>query len=698
MNRPIRKSHFIHTPLTEPSIMIITKKKAEAKANRQEFSSLVKLADEARNAGKHSVAGLLYEKALLLRPERTDLHMQCGHCLKESRDFERAEQHYLTVLERESDKFETHIQLGHFYKTIGRLDRARHHYERAFEMDPHNEDANREVDEIRKREREIEKAREATGSFQNAGDGSVFIDKDLFPLTAGELKRDYGSEFVLMRLGGYKRSPWGEGHFLSGIDCIRGYIVSDVPVVKATVYISGAKVYEGLIKGHELADERDYGRHRKYPFNAWFDVSGFEYGWHEVVLKVENVRGDTREGIDWRRERVLVLPAEDDRAFLESDAVVPLPPAAFQGTIEEWVNSRPSVVHQVSSNSFPIDPKTVLVQRLDQLGDLSVSVPAIMRLRGLLPNAKIVGLVGPANEGLARSLKQFDEIISFDVPDDPVHKRRILSAEGQKQLAALLRPYNFDVAIDLAVSGITHQLLHLSNAPVILSYGSASWRSMSLNMSTREPRTRNDVMRHSARTLALIEMMGTWLNSRAQIVKRNDLDRSFLRSIGIADDERYVVLHAGARIRFTQWPYFTDLAERLVRETGSKVVFLADNPVQASNLRERSLDIADRLIVLEGKLEFDEFDALLSYSSVFVGNDSGPKHLAALRGAKVVSIHSSRIGWSEWGQELGGVVISRQVPCAGCSLHHNYDECDKDVACVKYITVDEVYKEVVRLQ
>ena len=71
---------------------------------------------------------------------------------------------------------------------------------------------------------------------------------------------------------------------------------------------------------------------------------------------------------------------------------------------------------------------------------------------------------------------------------------------------------------------------------------------------------------------------------------------------------------------------------------------------------------SDRLLVIDQRLPFDDLDALLSFATVFVGNDSGPKHLAALRGTPVVSIHCARIGWAEWGQEQSGVVISRRVP------------------------------------
>jgi ADP-heptose:LPS heptosyltransferase len=96
-------------------------------------------------------------------------------------------------------------------------------------------------------------------------------------------------------------------------------------------------------------------------------------------------------------------------------------------------------------------------------------------------------------------------------------------------------------------------------------------------------------------------------------------------------------------------------------------------------------------------LEFDQFDALLSYCSLFVGNDSGPKHLASLRGAKVVSVHMARNNWNEWGQENSGYIISRRVPCAGCLVWHNPEECGKDFACIRGIKPEEVMGAVLKL-
>jgi ADP-heptose:LPS heptosyltransferase len=324
-----------------------------------------------------------------------------------------------------------------------------------------------------------------------------------------------------------------------------------------------------------------------------------------------------------------------------------------------------------------------------------ISVPALRRLREILPNARITGLLSPANEPLARSLGVFDEIILLDFPDDPHQRQRIMDRKGQEELARKLAPYKFDVAIDFPVAGVSHKLLPLTGAPILIGYGGER-RSLNLNMSTQDPKTGNDMMRHSARTRALVETLALWLDSGARVIRRKDLSRSLLTPYGLAEDEDYIIMHSGSRIKFTQWPHYTELAAEIVDKLGMKVVFMAESDVLRSKLPQDALE-SGQIIYMNQALPFDQFDALLSFCSVFVGNDSGPKHLAALRGAQVVSIHSSRIGWNEWGQEQTGVVISRQVPCAGCSLHHDPEECGQGVACITKITVPEVLSEVKNL-
>nr|WP_243853818.1 glycosyltransferase family 9 protein [Sphingopyxis panaciterrae] len=264
----------------------------------------------------------------------------------------------------------------------------------------------------------------------------------------------------------------------------------------------------------------------------------------------------------------------------------------------------------------------------------------------------------------------------------------------QIELARLLHGRKFDVAINLAIHGEVNNLLHLSGAPVTVGFasGNTDWMTLSLSAATHDAKSGADLMRHSARTRTLVEAFGALLDSGAAPLRRTDLDRNVLNARGIGNNDEFAVLHTGARIQFTRWHGYLELAEKLLTETDLKIVIMSDKPDEAiSAFAEKH---SDRVVAVAGKIPFDHFDAFLSYCKVFVGNDSGPKHFAALRGTQVVSIHSARIGWEEWGQEISGVVLSRKVPCAGCYLHYEPTECAKDVACIKYIQVDEVLREV----
>ena len=663
------------------------------------FGQLIVQADRARDRGSFQAAGTLYEAALRYRPNHAGAHMQAGHMFKEARDLISAGVHYHRVADLRPQDPETHIQLGHYYKTMARYDIAERHYREAVALDPDNADARGEVERI-PRLIDDQNSWQTEGSTTGVSDdgleivgGRRYIDRSLFPQTRDELLVDHEPALIFTRLGAHRRTRYGDGLTLAGIDSLRGFFVSDVPLLKVEIYLDGDLIFTAPLITAPQRYERSNREIKKYVFNAWIDFTDRPRGRREFVFRGVTVAGENREGRTWRREQLIVddpVPAE---LWPDSDNIIP--PLADQpgATLEDRINALPTVVHRASSNSFPVVPKTILVMRIDQLGDMAISVPALRRLRQIVPDAHITGLLSPSNEGLGRTLGVFDEVLVVNVRDDEFHRRRVLDREGQEALAAMLSHRKYDVVMDLAVAGVSHRLMPLAGAPVMMGFGGSGWYTMGLNMATHDPKSYNDVMRHSGRTRILIESFGAWLNSGAEALPRLDLDRASLESYGLSPDDRFVVLHTGARIKFTRWHGFAGLAEQLIAQTDHKIVIMSDEamPPELSDLAAAH---PDRVIATVGKMPFDVFDAFLSFCSIFVGNDSGPKHLAALRGSKVVSIHSSRINWNEWGQEISGVILSRKVPCAGCSLHNDPEECGKDVACVRLITVDEVFREV----
>src|SRR5206468_1748222 len=103
--------------------------------------------------------------------------------------------------------------------------------------------------------------------------------------------------------------------------------------------------------------------------------------------------------------------------------------------------------------------------------------------------------------------------------------------------------------------------------------------------------------------------------------RRHDLRRDVLSAYGVEEDEDFVVLHSGARIKFTQWPHYTELAEEIATKLRIKVVFMADDGDLRGKLPPSMLE-SRQIIYIAQKMPFDHFDAFMSFCAVFVGNDS----------------------------------------------------------------------------
>jgi ADP-heptose:LPS heptosyltransferase len=193
----------------------------------------------------------------------------------------------------------------------------------------------------------------------------------------------------------------------------------------------------------------------------------------------------------------------------------------------------------------------------------------------------------------------------------------------------------------------------------------------------------------------MVEALGALSTAHAQPLLPLSPDPQPLAAHGLGPGERYLVIHAGARLAYNRWPYMAALVRQLLERTDLPLLIF---PQAADDVpADLPPALRPRLRVIEGLLPFAEFDALLANAAVVVGNDSGPKHLAAVRGAKVVSLHNARLNWSEWGQEGEGLILSRRVPCAGCGIGPDPAECGRGFPCLTGITPDEVCAAVLSL-
>jgi len=675
-------------------------KKLHNKSTRAIAQQIALRADAARDAGNFRDAALLYEEVLRLEPNEPAIHVQCANMLKDSGRHALAESHYQTALALRPNDADAWHQLGHLYKSWGRLEQAEAAYNRASELLPDWLDPKTELERLKRAGWVGERAQAGSTSETELTTAAVGLSTsmdieqlapELAPRPPQTLRHPHREEISLRALGRPERSFWGIMTTLRGIEAVRGFCISAIPIVEIQLYLNDQLIYRATPKpGCPLIYESDNPDLRKYAFNFWLDFGGFTRGRHQFEVRALDARGRSQ---NHNAEVVIAAPLAEEN-FPSSDQLVNADPSDGR-SIDEQIETRPSMIRPGRRALFAGTPRTILVQRLDQLGDMVVSVPALRILRSMFPEARIVGLLSPANADLGATLGLFDDIVVADFPDDRLQRRRVMPIDDQIALRQKLSAFNFDMAIDLSENSPSRLLLALSGAPFRFGFRHPMVPNLPLDLegNTHDRMNGHEIAPHSNKLVGMLEWLRAMMRSEPNLARREDLDWDGLAPFGLRNGDRFAIIHDGARLAYSRWPHYPELAKIILAETDLRVILLTDDEAMREALPSE-LSGSDRFQLIDGRLEFDQFDALVSFCTIFVGNDSGPKHLASLRGAPVVSLHMARNNWNEWGQENGGYILSRKLPCAGCQISHDSDECGRDFVCIRNIKPEEVMQAV----
>jgi hypothetical protein len=98
-----------------------------------------------------------------------------------------------------------------------------------------------------------------------------------------------------------------------------------------------------------------------------------------------------------------------------------------------------------------------------------------------------------------------------------------------------------------------------------------------------------------------------------------------------------------------------------------------------------------------GQFSLADLPKLLVKSALFVGNNSGPQHLAAGLGIPTLGIHSGVVDAHEWGP-LGpnAVAVRRDMSCSPCFIEQPKD-CPRSLACLTELDVISVFNSCMQL-
>ncbi|MCX7777720.1 MAG: glycosyltransferase family 9 protein [Armatimonadetes bacterium] len=316
----------------------------------------------------------------------------------------------------------------------------------------------------------------------------------------------------------------------------------------------------------------------------------------------------------------------------------------------------------------------ILVVRLDHIGDLLCSFPAIKALRRKFTNARISLLVGPWCREMAQLNENVDEVIVYRAPwfdrQRQSGNKHPFFFIGEMLIGArMLKQKGFDMALDLRGDLRNILLMALSCIPIRVGYSDVGGKFM-----LTHPVKRNRWQHEIFRALDIVRAIGCD-GSSAEIELRPP-DEALLRAAKILSELKVntapilVVVHpfSGDRARWWTTDGFVRLCQYL-RERFGAIVLLTGSSEERKMVERIRQPFKEGIFNLSGALSLHELIALVSLADCVITVNTCTMHFAAALGTPQVVLFSSQVHTVEWAPIQGqNILLHSPTKCAGCEL------------------------------
>jgi heptosyltransferase I len=325
-------------------------------------------------------------------------------------------------------------------------------------------------------------------------------------------------------------------------------------------------------------------------------------------------------------------------------------------------------------------PRDILFIRIDRIGDMVVSTPALRAIKRAFPGTRLTVLASRSNAPVLRHDPYVDRVIVWN------HSRHRSAPIGFLRQASRLARARYDVVIDPMTGHDlpTALIAWLSRAPIRVGYPGYG-REVFFNRLCRPggDRPMTELVLESTRPL------GVRPDDRMPHLRLlpAELDRARGRLTASGLGSRPVVaVHPGAHYPSQRWPtdYYARMAQQLQQNHACGVMLLG-GPDDRALIERIQASAGGGLAAFESP-DVRQAAAMIAQADVLVCNNSGPLHLAVALGVPTLSFMGPT-DRSRWMPTGAGHVVLRQdrLDCIGC----NRGTCTRgDHACMRMTSPD----------
>lgn len=320
--------------------------------------------------------------------------------------------------------------------------------------------------------------------------------------------------------------------------------------------------------------------------------------------------------------------------------------------------------------------RRILCVRLDNLGDVLMTTPAMRALKVSAPDRHLTLLGSASGVAAARHVPEIDAAIRYDAPWVK-HAGAVEDADALRRDHALietLRAGQFDAAVIFTVfsqsalpaamscrlAGIPLRLAHCRENPYQLL---TDW--------VPDPDPAQGIRHEVRRQLDLVAAVGARCSDERLSFAPREAEHAeaaqVLVEAGVDPAQPFVLLHPGASAASRRYPpeLFARAADDIAARLDCPLLFGGSGDDEIALVEQVRSRMHRDSISVAGRLSLGGYAAAIAAARLLVSNNSGPVHLAAAVGTSVVDLYAqTNPQHTPW--LVAQRVLFHDVPCRNC--------------------------------
>ena len=345
----------------------------------------------------------------------------------------------------------------------------------------------------------------------------------------------------------------------------------------------------------------------------------------------------------------------------------------------------------------PIGINKIIIVKLDHIGDIILSMPAIRKIRQIFPEAIIDLLCGPWVKSIMENQPEINNIYTLaffnedtgnwnynhDCVDEVIIRLKkekydlavnLRRQEEAKHITSQLADYCLEYSENADYDKISHPLSGLKDIPDQIHKWNLSDQLLLLCRS--------------------LEYEQTLYNELYIPQEKKIKVDEYINKIKYFQNRLLIGIHIGSGNMVKVWPFenFIELCNLINEKLNAGIVLVGNNKDTENNEKVISLvKKRDAVISVAGAFSLLEFCYFVKKINYFIGNDSGPAHIAGIQGVSSLVISHGLVSAAEY-SAIGKAVM--QVQCSAPCMPCYSATCNE---CIKRIQPDDVFAGLERL-